>query len=67
MEGKSMKAICVSCNKKKEINHSTFRNGETLPLCDECWNAALQIQHMMRVENRAEAAKQRWEWKRTNE
>lgn len=56
------KIVCCSCNKPApaSIIKYTHRNGQKLPLCPTCWDAALKVQAMMAVPNRAEAARQRW-------
>jgi len=56
-------AICTSCsgkhqNPNEEVKH-TFRNGEYRPLCLACWRAALQVQELTKVGNRAEEAMRR--------
>lgn len=53
---------CCSCYKYVPSSqiHYTHRNEEDLPLCDECWKAALLVQDAIRPENFAEAARERW-------
>ena len=56
------KVKCCSCSKsvpKSEIR-TTHRNGEDLPLCRECWQAAIQVQAMLRPASRADEARDRW-------
>lgn len=58
------KIKCVSCSKdkpKSEIRY-THRNGEDLPLCRECWDAAKTVQEMLRpAGSRADDARERWQ------
>jgi len=52
---------CVSCgNEANEVKY-THRNEEDLPLCIPCWNAALKVQQLLAVPNKAEAARQRYQ------
>lgn len=56
------KIKCVSCGQrrpKSEIRY-THRNGEDLPLCKECWQAAKIVQGMISVGSRAEDARERY-------
>jgi hypothetical protein len=53
---------CVSCSDDYPASkvRYTHRHEEDLPLCLTCWNAALQVQKMLHVENKAEYARDRW-------
>jgi hypothetical protein len=56
------KIKCCSCDKNKpakEIRYTT-RNGERLPLCSECWEAAKYVQAALRPASRADEARDRW-------
>lgn len=61
-----MNIECVSCSNEYDssLMKYTHRNGEYLALCPTCWQAALQIQKMLSVPSRAEAAKERYEMKK---
>lgn len=57
-----MKIICVSCsNPISGKPKYTHRDGEKLPLCEKCWQAAIQVQEMLRPVSYAEAARERFE------
>ena len=57
-----MKPKCASCGQKisGEVK-TTHRNGQDLKLCRPCWDAALEVQRLLKPESRAEAARQRWQ------